>query len=364
MAGGSMSAAKGRDKTLDSCRAIFILVVLFYHYLIRWAPPEHEESLYHYDHVYSPLWELGRFGVHAFFVISGLFITSTLLRSGSALEFGYRRFYRIFPAFFLAATLTFFFTSLAAPEFRVGLKDYLLTLTFVPGNLGAEPVDGAYWSLAVEAKFYFWTAICYAALRERFWIGLLALGAAGTGTGLVSETLAKEILLAPFMSLFLAGIALALWAFEGQRRAAVITGAGAALLYLLHWDFMRIAGEPSLAVNMVVLSSIGVIAALVLTRASIAIEPLPYLGLISYEIYLLHQYLGVTIIGWAKAALGLPDWAAFLLAGVIVVALASLFFHILERPLQKAIRRLWDRGLFIAGSGGQPGWRRMADPEQ
>ena len=333
-----------RDHSLDAFRAIFILAVMVYHYLVRWTPPAAPRDLYGYAYTYDTLFEIGMFGVHAFFLISGLFITVTLVRSGDAITFMYKRVLRIYPAFLVAATFTFLVLLVAGPpEFRVGLRDYVLTLTLFAGNLGGRYVDGAYWSLAVEMKFYFWVAVAYQFLRGRFWMGLIGLEIAGALLGLIQPKIAKEILLAPYLPFFLAGIGLAYRSRLGDPRTATILFVAAALGYAWHWGFVALGDGRVLLPNLALLAAIGTIFLFALSPLRINWAPLTYLGLISYEVYLVHQYLGVMVIGAARRILGLPDAAAFLLACLTAVALAAFLHHVAQRPIQALFGLAWQR---------------------
>ena len=333
-----------RDRSLDAFRALFILAVMLFHYLARWAPPRNPVDLYGYDYSYTRYLELCKFGVHAFFMISGLFIAVTLLRSADATEFVYKRLYRIVPAFLVAALFTFVVVNLFGPgQLKVGLKGLLLTLTLLGTDTGMKMVDGAYWSLAVEAKFYFWVAIAFVLFRKRFWIGLLVLGAVGVAVEFVSPSVADHVFLAPFLPLFLAGVALAYQTFLAQPRTAAILFPAAALLYLCHWDAYTLRDGQTLLPNIVILLSVGTVIAFTLAKVRIDHPLLVYLGLISYEIYLVHQNLGVTLIAQMKHHLGVPDWIAFCTAAGVAIALAAALHHVAQRPVQWVLRTLWMR---------------------
>lgn len=63
---------------------------------------------------------------------------------------------------------------------KPGLRQFLANLTMAPKLLGEKPVDGAYWTLAVEWVFYLGMALlCALGLtrREQLTIWLLALWA-------------------------------------------------------------------------------------------------------------------------------------------------------------------------------------------
>ena len=63
------TAQPSRIQVIDAFRGIAILAVMAYHYTVRW--PE----FYGYSSSYSELFRIGQYGVHLFFVVSGLVIT-------------------------------------------------------------------------------------------------------------------------------------------------------------------------------------------------------------------------------------------------------------------------------------------------
>ena len=342
------SADGGRNDVIDAFRAILIFSVLVFHYLLRWTPAYTDPNthivgpdLTHYDHLYSPLLQVGKYGVHVFFVISGVVIAMTLLKSRDVLEFGYRRFSRLYPALLGAAVLTFVaMRLLGPPALQVTPKDFLLTLTMIPANLGGQFVDGVYWSLAVEVKFYLWIALAFLALKGRFWIGLIAVGLVGTVLEVLphGHGLAVAVLISPYMGFFLAGVALWFAAFEKKHRPALWCALAAAVIYAAHWRDVEVNGAPSLLGHAYVLGLTAALAALLMRHAALPWGPLPYLGRISYSLYLLHQNLGVALIGWLKSSLHWPDMLAFAAAVAFAVGLAALSFHLIEVPAQAWLR--------------------------
>ena len=97
----------------------------------------------------------GKYGVYLFFLISGFVIFMTLERTRTAADFVVSRFSRLFPAYWAAFLLT------ATVVYTVGLplqqlpaSQALLNLTMVQEILGAEHLDGSYWTLQIELFFY------------------------------------------------------------------------------------------------------------------------------------------------------------------------------------------------------------------
>jgi peptidoglycan/LPS O-acetylase OafA/YrhL len=135
--------------SLNGFRAISILMVVFSHIFFT----EHVN-------IFLRLFS-GEFGVHFFFVISGLLITTLLLKEKSKTDhislkrFYIRRFLRIFPVAYLfllsLIILNYFF------NLNVSLSEFISSFLYIR-NTSILPVSdwytGHYWSLSVEEQFY------------------------------------------------------------------------------------------------------------------------------------------------------------------------------------------------------------------
>jgi peptidoglycan/LPS O-acetylase OafA/YrhL len=125
-----------RNDVIDAFRGIAVVSVMAFHYLVRWAPPENPGNVYGYRQTFSPLFAVGALGVDLFFVISGLVIAMTVLRSRDAIEFMARRVSRLYPPFIAAVLLTFTVTStVPIAEFKTSWSDLLATFTMDPAEL-------------------------------------------------------------------------------------------------------------------------------------------------------------------------------------------------------------------------------------
>lgn len=148
-----------RIQHLDALRGIAILLVILFHSYSRWP------DFVPYGGSFSSFWlfKYGWLGVELFFLISGFVILMTLEKCSSFLEFFYRRWLRLFPAM-LIATLIVYGTSSFFYERPAGIPS--LT-NVIPGLFFIEPswishiintpisgIEGAFWSLYVEFKFY------------------------------------------------------------------------------------------------------------------------------------------------------------------------------------------------------------------
>ena len=334
-----------RNEVIDAYRAILIYAVLTYHYLLRWAPPLHTPNLYGYNTVYSPNWEIGAHGVEVFFVISGLVITMTVLRSHDALDFAFRRFSRLHPTAVVCSLLTFIVTTLVGPaEFKRSVGDMLGSMTLIVPAFHGRLIDGAYWSLIVEVKFYLLVAVSFFFLRERFWLAVVALAIAEFLCRIFAfhRGIMDGPLIGNFVSLFAIGMAAWYAIFEKRAAPAIWLSVAATLTLPATMSILTIDHEPALSVQIAVVAAIALLIVLLAFGAKIPLGPLPYLGRISYALYLTHQNIGVTIIGLVKRGTHCPDIAAFLLAAVLMTALAAFLFHFIEMPAQE-----WLRGHYL-----------------
>ena len=171
--------SKSRITFLDGLRGLAITCVLLFHAYTRWP------SLVPYGATFAgfPPAASGWLGVELFFMISGFVILMTLEKCDGFIDFMLRRWLRLFPAMLLC-TLLIFFTARFLPE-RPGGQPVLLDV--LPGlaltDIGwgwihplPNPLDGSFWSLFVEVKFYaVFGAIYFLAGRSAAIWGLMLL---------------------------------------------------------------------------------------------------------------------------------------------------------------------------------------------
>jgi peptidoglycan/LPS O-acetylase OafA/YrhL len=78
-------------------------------------------------------------------------------------------------------------------------------------------------------------------------------------------------------------------------------------------------------------------------RSNLRCAPLSYLGRCSYSLYLLHQNIGVSVIGLIKAHTALPDWVAIGITVAGALALSAAMFELVEKPAQRLVLDAWER---------------------
>lgn len=164
---------------LDGLRGVAILLVIGFHAYARFP------TLVPYGGRFAniTLFEYGYLGVELFFLISGYVILLSLEKTQNIITFLFNRWKRLFPAMLLS-TLLIFFTARFFHDRPQGVPQLL---DMVPGLTFIEPafwsqifqtkvssLDGVFWTLYVEVKFYFIMSVLHA------WFGtkksVLALG--------------------------------------------------------------------------------------------------------------------------------------------------------------------------------------------
>ena len=348
-----MEAARGPSQRyfpgLDVVRGVAILMVLVDHGLAV-DPSVYQASGSRWMHGLGYLLRLGHFGVHLFFILSGLLITGILLDSRGDRDY-FRNFYarrglRILPAYLLMLAVLLATHSVTLSYAGV----CLIFLANMTGLFGIVSQYGALWSLSVEEQFYLIWPLSVRRLSSR---GLAILC---VSVVLLTPVLRFALLYGPHFAqdirfktwavgdFFAAGALLALaWRSANLRskmrsavmpllasgallivlQHAVARGAGAVLANALHAVYL----EPWL----LLLTGFVLFA---LLHAEIAkpfiARPLIFLAKISYGLYLCHTFIFM-LVGRHWPAHVLPTLSPFptmllrfLVAATISIAMAAL----------------------------------------
>lgn len=329
-----------RNLGIDALRSFSILLVVFSHY--GWL-----------DNFFLS----GTHGVAIFFMVSGYCIRYSM-SNRNGMQFLTARFWRLVPILFVCATLTALVEAFAPqihPERGQGVKDYLLNIFCLPlGNLLCDAgyglirgqlisfsfVDGAYWSLLVEIRFYL--LLCVFAYGFR----IKSLPLAVAAFGLIS------IFNFP-LSIFFKGqdflIYLPFFAFGLAYREWVEGDSNAAYLLFLSFGIFSIQcllGTNGLSMglnrgNFASYSVCFLIFIFVMSYWRNAVNPvITYLGVISYPLYLIHQDVGYILIS-IFSFLTTRNFAVILTL-TVVVTIASLIDYFTSRGV-KRVRFLGSR---------------------
>jgi len=155
---------KLRFSILDPLRLIAALAVVFYHYSIYI-----EQS----SPVFASIFKYGYLGVDFFFILSG-FVIMASAQNRSAFEFALSRAIRIYPAFMLCLGFTLL-VSYYLDSSLLFWKNIFWNAIILNDYVGIPNIDGVYWTLQAELKFYgciFILLLSGAFVYWRYWLGI------------------------------------------------------------------------------------------------------------------------------------------------------------------------------------------------
>jgi len=142
-----------RIDILDYSRFLAAIIVLLYHYTYNGILNGKLTTVLTSDMI-QQVTKYGYLGVDLFFMISGYVIFSSA-KGKSSSSFALGRLRRLFPSFWVAVTLTSLVSIyLGTRDFNVTPIQYFANLTMLPRIFGQPFVDGVYWTLQYEIKFY------------------------------------------------------------------------------------------------------------------------------------------------------------------------------------------------------------------
>jgi peptidoglycan/LPS O-acetylase OafA/YrhL len=142
---------------IDLFRFIAALMVVLYHYLFVSQSIKGLTNV-RFNEV-GTFFKYGYLGVDLFFIISG-FVIMLSVKHRSLKKFMISRFLRLYPIYWMCILITFLVTLfLGSPKFQSSFQELLVNTTMFQGVFGVKSIDGVYWSLLVELKFYMLIAI-------------------------------------------------------------------------------------------------------------------------------------------------------------------------------------------------------------
>ena len=343
---------------IDGLRGIAILGVIFYHAYSRWGSVES----YNQNQFFIDLFSHGWLGVQLFFAISGYVIYMSILRYENILMFLIARYLRLFPAMLIAALLIYS-TSFFIPERPLGYSsiiDFLPSLTFIdPGllskitGLEIRSLDGAFWSLYVEVKFYFVAAFAYFIIKDRnlyfiliIYILWLLLTVAKfleiDNAYLIISLKTLNYVGAKYYGWFLLGILAYKFNYSINLPKVIgLFGLAAIVAVTTKFGDLKITIAASLTASLFLLPFV-----FLKIRKLITNKVFLFFGYVSYPLYLVHQNL---VTGLAtKLGEALPALPPYLYPPPFIIFVIMISFVIakIEPTIKDAIRNSMPKTLF------------------
>lgn len=323
--------AGARLQELDVLRGLAALAVCGTHYTTMCKDVGLLDWTFHW----------GMYGPPFFFVISGFVILMTVRKRPQALDFLVARASRIYPTYWLAIPIAYIaFAYFPLPGDDATLFQALVNLTMLQTWLKVDDLDGVYWTLAVELKFY---ALAFAVILLRgvkkfelvaaFWLCVLALYWNLTRFGVEAPGIVRTPLNVDYGALFVGGVffyllkadgeslfrhfciaaSVAVQGFANGVEAALMACVFYAIFYLFIYDGLRF----------------------------VAIRPLIWLGTVSYAFYLLQCPIGNVVM---TLLLPISDSPLLLSTASLIASLLAAWgaTAFVEQPSLRYVRQTYE----------------------
>ena len=295
--GDSKTSQASRWQFLDAIRGLAALAVVFQHILWYQSPA--------FENVFSTFWSPGRFGVVAFFLVSGFIVPRSLEQRGDVKAFWSSRFFRLFPPYWFSLLFIGLLSLTGVPALtKVSLGSpihWVANLTMLQGFAHIPDINPVAWTLGLEMVLYFAITVAFMRgfLKQTWLIAtslLFLIGASSIILPAVFHIRFPAGAAAVFGSI-VAGLALFRW-FTGDLKkldgllitalCVVVTIASSMVNYLP----TRSAADPLQPTQFCAIFSAitGYAFFLVMLKARNLTFPnwMLWLGKVSYSLYLLH----------------------------------------------------------------------------
>ena len=263
----------------------------------------------------------------------------------SILQFAWRRFIRLWPAYVASVLIIFCgVQALDYAPFKRTVYDLLAAQVLWAPALKANYVSGVYWSLVVECRFYVLIAVLYFGLGpSRFRIGWLAMCLVATASHFIYRPVAIHIFAADYLPFFTMGLVFyRMWRRRTDGLDAVLMATAVVTLIVLWSGEGSANGKGGIAVTGMLLWM--PLLFFLFVRGNLeflAVEPLLFLGRISYSLYLIHHELTLGVI-YSLVQLSMPLSVAVMTAICLTISLAALLTLGIEEPSKRALKA-WGR---------------------
>lgn len=347
----SATASSYRIKGFDGLRAIAVLLVFLHHNTGLW-----------------PL-DLGGYGVHLFFVLSGFLIIGILHASRRRIEAGgakvtpewlgfvKRRSLRIFPAYYLVLLIAIPVALEARKIDGVGA----LMLSTYTANIWIGEVAGTWvrgfshlWSLSIEEQFYLVAPaiflcvearhhlrFCFALIVGALIAQLILVARHATGLEIYTNSMIGFGMIAFGGAMFL--LILDQKPVDGRSSvlstmllAVFLASPFLATLTIPIWSSVAIVSVGALLVRLFLNQASTIVAVLEFT-------PLRWFGRVSYGFYLYHNFLTVfqmvTVCHWLGLRVDVSTPWLVPMSFAVSLAVATASWALLERPIQRLGQR-------------------------
>ena len=335
-----MSNLQERNYSIDGLRGGSALLIVCYHMFCRYQELYNNRTI---TFAFINYW--GQLGVAIFFILSGLYMTRKH-EKWTIIGFARKKFRRLWPAYFVAICVIFFFTHLfSLPGRECSLSEFFINIFFVNGFIGVDYVDSAHWYITSLIGIYFVIAVIYKFFyNRRFWVynvwivSSMVLHIVQQVSG---QTIAAKA--AYFVLQLLGGRYISLFVLVLLIQAVLIDREK---MGVVHWGILVM----SIGYQVILHTYVGliemVIAAVMVVLCLYNKIPflrnplLEYIGVNSYSIYVIHQNIGFLIERELQKQMGSFSYVIPLIAVICVLGLGLLLNTLVERSRQLLNRKI------------------------
>jgi peptidoglycan/LPS O-acetylase OafA/YrhL len=288
----------------------------------------------------------GFLGVCLFFMISG-FVVLWSAGSKTPCEFVISRMTRLYPTFWVCVLLTYAAIQLTQKKGGVDLHTLGANLTMLAGFFHVPYVDGVYWTLTAELKFYGLLALLLMARqlpRVEIWVGVW-ICVSGIAVANSDLRLLQVLSIHPWGPFFASGCLYYLAWRDGFTTLRVILTGACAFLCIHNGVSVQhhFSGLDAPWARGIVVALLGgmqlLFLALTMTSARLPRSQVWYwLGAMTYPLYLLHNEFGGRIREALPAEIG--EWSRLGLTIASVLAASAFLAYFVENKGCHALRAL------------------------
>jgi peptidoglycan/LPS O-acetylase OafA/YrhL len=326
----------GKDKdhilVINSLRGIAAFSVVLYHFICT------TQDFVHTDWILETF-DYGQRGVQLFFIISGIVIPLSMIKSDYSLEhwkhFILKRFIRIEPPYLVAIAIGIiyltgrnFIPGTAAVDLTPSIRDVGLHLGYlVPFFEDAKWINDVFWTLAVEFQYYLILSVLIPLLLSSKWALRFLFYGIFIGAGFMGTNYEFFPHWAPY---FLMGIVYILYRknridkIEMLILELILIGVN---IYLLDWVDVLIA-----------VSALSIIHFGSHLKTGITL----FLGKISYSLYLIHSLIGAAFINFLSHQCEYFWQKLLVVLGGILMSVFSawLLYRFVEKPTHQFAKKI------------------------
>ncbi|WP_101760239.1 acyltransferase [Oceanicoccus sp. KOV_DT_Chl] len=326
-----------RIAALDLIRFFAALAVVLYHYISR---PESTAFP-----TLATITQFGYLGVPLFFIISG-YVIALSAENRTPIQFGISRFVRLYPALWAGVIFTVLTLTILTKD-NFSIAQILANFTLLNEYMGFEDIDGVYWTLKKELKFYLciFLLLLFGVFHQykiwlSLWLGITVLHS------LTGQPFFMGWFISPgYSSFFIAGIACFLIQKEGNTPFNLIVLLSSLVISSFKaFDqadgFLLVANATTKSIAVIIIwLSYALIYAMATDRIKIKQRKIILtLGALTYPLYLIHNLAGKAIIDQYSSFIAEE---ILIFTTIVIMLFISWVINItIEKPLATPLKNL------------------------